>query len=102
MTLVLAWRDPFCLVSDDAETGLFGEKRSVGPKIKVISNGLALGTAGYGDSHEDIVRRVGALPVADWTKLAMATQEIVDDVNRQYPNPRMQVAVVLARTVGRQ
>jgi hypothetical protein len=90
MTLVLAWRDPFCLVSDDVATGLFGGKSSVGAKIKVISDGLALGTAGYGDFHGEIVELVGALPVADWTTLARATQEIVDDVtaNTQVPGCR--------------
>jgi hypothetical protein len=50
MTLIVAWRDPFCMVSDDRETPDVAEPRSLGrPKMTLLPRGLAIGLAGPGD-----------------------------------------------------
>jgi hypothetical protein len=50
VTLIVAWRDPFWLVSDDLETAdLNGMTSSSGPKIKRIPDSrLACGISGSG------------------------------------------------------
>jgi hypothetical protein len=102
MTLIVAWRDPFCMVSDDAETGLFGGKSSTGSKkIRSISDTLAIGLAGHGSSFEEVVKRVrGVLPAASWRSLEMKTQAIIDDINHRTDVHERWVTVVIAGTVG--
>ena len=62
MTLIVAWRDPFCMVSDDLETsGISQDASSVGPKMEALSERLALGFAGPKDGYRKVVKRVRKL-----------------------------------------
>lgn len=105
--MIVAWRDPFCLVADSLESGAFERRSSVGSKkIVEISDDLVLGFAGPSTALPEIEREVRrALPSAgSWDVLEMATQNIVGDVNdRTYclkQSLKEMVTVVIAGTIG--
>jgi ATP-dependent protease HslVU (ClpYQ) peptidase subunit len=101
LTLIVAWRDPFCMVSDDLETSdVTRVKSSVGPKMAAIADSsLILGFAGPKEDYESIVEQVSKLPAADWDTFEMATRKIIDDLNEDRSCKR-QATVVVAGMIG--
>jgi hypothetical protein len=109
MTMIVAWRDPFCLVADSRESGAFERRSSVGwKKIVHLSEELVLGLAGPSTALPEIEKGVlGALPTAgSWADFEYATQDIVGTVNdRTYSlkqSLKEMVTIVVAGTIGGQ
>lgn len=105
MTMIVAWRDPFCMVSDDLETPMFAKPRvlSAPKKIAMLSQGLALGLAGPGSELGKIVAGLQPfLPEQSWPRLADATQAIVGGINDRIELIERMVTVVIAGTHGGQ
>src|SRR5450759_4797800 len=101
MTLILGWRDPFCIVSDDAETDLWGVVSPSGSKIEAVCAGLAVGVAGPSGALAEVAARLrGALPMASWTALEAFARAMVDDINGRDDIARTNVTAVIAGTVG--
>jgi hypothetical protein len=103
MTLIVAWRDPFCLVGDSlAASPMFAARLPLpAEKIRVVrSTDLAVGMAGPGDDFDEIVAGVSADPQTDWTALKLATQEIVSAINAPRAYEPTHVSVVVAGTAG--
>jgi 20S proteasome alpha/beta subunit len=99
MTMIVAWRDPFCLVSDDRRTSIMSEKSSVGPKMVALTESIALGFAGFEPDYQTIVAAVRKLPVEDWDTFEMATRTIVDNLNTGKPCSLI-AAIVVAGMIG--
>jgi hypothetical protein len=100
MTLILGWRDPFCIVSDDAETDLWGVVSPSGSKIEAVCAGLAVGVAGPSGALAEVAARLrGALPMASWTALEAFARAMVDDINSRDDIERTNVTAVIAGTV---
>jgi hypothetical protein len=104
MTLIVAWRDPFCMVSDDRETPDFAGPRSRGcPKMTILSPGLALGLAGPGDELGNVAAGLQQfLSEQSWPRLEDATWAIVDRINDGIDLLERMVTVVIAGTLGSQ
>jgi len=106
VTMIVAWRDPFCLVADDLGTPDFGEPRSVGPKMRMLSKVLVLGLAGPGNELDNVVAGVQRFPPApNWRSLTEATDAVVDSINARVEAQHRDalhrmVNVVVAGTVG--
>jgi hypothetical protein len=100
MTLILGWRDPFCIVSDDAETSLFGVVSPSGRKIEAVSTSLAVGVAGPSGALAEVATRLrGALPMTSWAALEAFARAMVDDINGRDDIERTNVTAVIAGTV---
>ncbi len=99
MTTIVAWRDPFCMVSDDRRTSILSEKSSVGPKMTAFTDRLAIGFAGGEGDFGKIVAEVRKLPVLDSDTFEMATRTIVDNLNSGKPCSLI-VAMVVAGKIG--
>ena len=105
VTLIVAWRDPFCLVADSLESSsTLGPSFTVGwKKIIPLADDLVLGFAGPSTALPEIEEKVrGALPTAgDWWTLLYATQEIVGEVNdRTYSLKKSLFELVTVAIVG--
>ncbi|MEA2637729.1 MAG: hypothetical protein QOE18_786, partial [Chloroflexota bacterium] len=82
VTKIVAWRDPFCILSDDLGIPDLSEARSVGPKMRALSDSLVLGLAGPGNELGNVVAGIQrSLPAPDWRSLVNATDEVVDGIN---------------------
>jgi hypothetical protein len=101
MTMIVAWRDPFCLVADSRESGAFERRSDVGSKkIAHISYDVVIGLAGPGSALDGIVLEVRrVLPTVGWRDLEAATQNIVGDLNDRTDHLEKMVTVVIAGTI---
>ena len=101
MTMVVAWRDPFCLVADSREVDRERCEPLSKPvkKLKLISNELAVGLAGYGLDFTGIVAELTKESPTDWATLELLTHKIVSGI-RLRPDPRFHDSVVVAGTIG--
>jgi hypothetical protein len=81
MTTVIAWRDPFCVVSDDASTNVeTGTLVSVGPKVFRISRTMAFAVSGVGEQAAEFQRRVDPVIAATtWPEAETAFRQTVMD-----------------------
>jgi hypothetical protein len=104
MTLIVAWRDPFCIVSDDLETPDFAKPRArSAPKMTILSQGLALGLAGPGNELNSIAAGLQPfLSEQSWPRLEDETWAIVDRINNGIDLLERMVTVVIAGTLGSQ
>jgi hypothetical protein len=103
VTLIVAWRDPFCMVSDDLETPFFEKPRALSApkKMTMLSQGLVLGLAGPGNELDKIVAGLQPfLPEQNWPRLEDATRAIVDGINDRIELIERMVTVVIAGTHG--
>jgi hypothetical protein len=102
MTLIVAWRDPFCMVSDDCDLGIWGDKRSAGgKKLRAMSASLALGLAGPGSLLEEMVGTLEPdLAAEEWPILENATRAVVNSINKGTDVPQRWISVVVTGTVG--
>jgi len=106
--MIVAWRDPFCLVADSLESSsTLGPSSTVlWKKIVPLSDDLVLGFAGPSTALPEIQEKVrSALPTAgDWWALDNAIQDIVGDVNdRTYSLKKSleeAVSIAIAGTIG--
>lgn len=82
MTCVVGWRDPFCIVADDAATNNWGLKDSVGPvKMRRLADGLVAGLSGGPQFYDELVDRIGKLlPGATWAGLETLVPQILEDI----------------------
>jgi 20S proteasome alpha/beta subunit len=99
VTLIVAWRDPFCMVSDALETSITSATSSVGPKMTAVTESIAIGFAGFEGDYRKIVAEVRKLPVMDWDTFEMATRTIVDTLNAGKPC-NLIAAIVVAGMIG--
>jgi hypothetical protein len=102
--MCVAWRDPFCIVSDDLATHDTAGPRSLGrPKMKPLSQGLALGLAGPGDELDKIIAALQPfLAEGRWARLVDETWGIVESINHGIDLVERMVTVVIAGTLGEQ
>jgi len=102
MTLLLAWRDPFCLLSDDVATDpQTGLAESVGPKIARISDTMACGTAGFDVLGKEFRQRAASLPMANWPIFEQEMRALLDELNGRFPDvpESMRLSCVAAGTI---
>jgi hypothetical protein len=104
MTMIVACRDPFWLVSDGLESDLVkGGTYASGAKIKAIpSSGLAIGIAGVGSLLDALVADVQSVldKTPTWHALENATRSIVNDINARPEIPGMGISAVVAGTLA--
>jgi hypothetical protein len=102
MTLLLGWRDPFCLLSDDVATDpQTGLATSVGPKIAKISEKMACGTAGFDVLGREFRERAVDLPVTNWPIFEEKMRELLNELNGRFPTlpESMRLSCVAAGTI---
>ena len=103
MTTIVAWRDPFWLLSDDLETDhAKNEKSSSGPKIKPIpGSALACGISGLGREFGGVIELLAGFlsDAPSWGLLEWRTRAVVDRINEPLPDLHRGVTVVVAGTL---
>jgi hypothetical protein len=99
LTTVIAWRDPFCLISDDAETDPeTGTLGSVGPKIFRVSPTLACATSGIAVMAAEFRERLAPILAArDWADAETEFRAAVLDTSETHG---LLMRAVLAGTIG--
>ena len=107
VTMIIAWRDPFCLVSDGMQTTPAMQIPSAsGSKIAPIpASSLALGIAGPATATtlNMVVNEVQqhVLPAAHWDELSDGARETVDRINARPEFVSTQpLTVVIAGTIA--
>ena len=102
MTMVVAWRDPLCIVSDDAATSGFGFVRSsVGPKVVRLSDDVAAGTSGMPTFHSEFLDRVRSLlPTEGWANFEAGVHQILSEINGRSTAPGSGMSAVVVGTIG--
>jgi hypothetical protein len=101
--MIVAWRDPFWLVSDGLETdGTWGATSPSGPKIKPIpGSALACGISGLGREFGGVIEQLAGLlsDAPSWGLLEWRTRAVVDSINEPLPDLHRGVTVVVAGTL---
>jgi hypothetical protein len=107
MTLIVAWRDPFCLLSDGMQTtpAMQIQSRSGWKIAHIPGSSLALGLAGPATATtlNMVVREVQqhVLPAAQWDDLCDAARMTVDSINDRPEFVSTQpLTVVIADTIA--
>jgi hypothetical protein len=100
MTLIVAWRDPFCLISDSAMTmGVYGTQHQVPPKIRRLSTTIAAGGSGIDLMQGSLLDRIGAIEADDWPSMSAQVAAIVNEINGRAHHPIAYVSAVVAGTI---